>query len=832
MNTISEPAGIFAVVMAAAVAAPYLSDKLGIPTVASLTLMGILLGPHAANVLEPNVILQFIGSLGMIYVFFIAGSEVDIGMMRRRSRSSALFGAFTFFIPFLAGAGFGMILFRQSLFPSLIMGAFFASSGSLAISPGQRSDLLSRESAETGRGGASLSRALIAIVLLASSVVFKRESLLALAKDIAFYFLYFAALWLVLPRLAALFIQKVRLQGALDAVFVLLLVYGAAFLAQFAGIPGYIGAFFSGILLSRFVSASNSISSKMRFIGDSLFLPFLLIFIGVSADFSRGPLLPATLLLVAGSVVFGLGSKFLAAFLAGRALSYSKADRGLLFGFSSSFAAFSLAIAAVAGSSGFFDQSLVTGAILLVIISSSIASIVTHSSGSSILVAKSGGEAFAKTPGERIMIALSKPSTAHALMDIGMALHGPASATPVYPLAIIQDTDPEGEAKQHAETMLAAAVMQGVAAQIPVIPVSKVSVNVAQGILDSADEQDADTVIIGWNKPPRLANAFFGSVIDQIVGSGGHMVLVSRMVTPLWSAHVMAVMPAFCYQHPGFPRAALALAAIIRKSQSKLHVVTLSGHGPELGRALKESGLESISQIIEIPAWKDIDIALRQAPSTGFAFVLMSARPSEPAWHPAIERLPHRLGEEFPQANLIMIYFPSPLLCVLPKAGAGEMEGVAAAGGRPALRMSPSRILDEAVSAGTVRVDMRHTAVADGVFELVSSAFPFDRKMASRLGGKLTEIVQRQPIEIEPGVVIIHDRVPGIERPILCMGSHRQGFRVSVLEQPVRILVIILVPEGQSPEKHLEYLGEIATLFREKDLARRLLEAGKAMDIL
>jgi len=126
---------------------------------------------------------------------------------------------------------------------------------------------------------------------------------------------------------------------------------------------------------------------------------------------------------------------------------------------------------------------------------------------------------------------------------------------------------------------------------------------------------------------------------------------------------------------------------------------------------------------------------------------------------------------------------------------------------------------------------MEHTAIADGIFELVASAFPFDRKAASRLGARLTEIVQRQPIEIEPGAVLVHDRAPGIETPILCLGSNRQGFRVSLLERPIKVLILILVPENERPEDHLKLLGEIALLFKDKNLSARLIAADTVHDL-
>lgn len=833
----NEPAGIFALIMAIAVIAPYLSDFLGIPVVASMTLIGVLLGPQVSGILEPTILIQFVGALGMIYVFFSAATEVNLGILRKRAKSVLIFGALTFFIPFLFGLAFGLLLFSQRILSAILLGAFFASSGSLIIQPLLRTDLMSRESAEVGRGGAGISRILVAIVVFISGIVFPEGGTLPVLKTIGLWVVYFGGLYFLLPRFASLIIRKTRMQGSIDAVFILFLLFASAALGLFAGVPGYIGAFCAGLLMAPVFSSSKSISSRIDLLGDSLFLPFLLIFIGASADFSQIPSLPLALALIAGSATLGLGSKFLAAFIAGKVLNYSNADRGLLFGFSSSFAAFSLAIASVAGSSGFFDQPLVSGAIILVIVSSSVAALATRNSGSSILIKKVQGLERKPRAGERIMVALSKPGSAHYLMDLGIALHGQDSRAPLFPLAIISDTESEGEPRQHAETMLAAAIMQGVSSQISVIPVSRVEVNIAAGILESANEQNADTIIVGWNKPPRLANAFFGSVIDQIINGGNQMVLVARAVAPFNAAHIVAIVPSLCNHHPGFPRAAMALNALAKKNQSKLHIVALAGQSASLARDFKEAGYPMQIQTMEVDSWKDIGKAMKQLPATPRLFVLLSARPSEPSWHPAIERLPHRIGEEFPDSNLLMIYLASPETVLGKNSVEADRSAILASEDRDKSaaisRANPStRILQEAVSQGNIRVNMQHSAIADGIFELVSSAFPFDRKQSSRLSARLTEIVQRQPIEIEPGVVLIHDRIEGIKTPIACLGAHRQGFRISLLEKPVKILIIIFVPESESPESHLAFLGDIAHLFKEMDLTNRLLKADSPEDLL
>lgn len=844
MNSINEPAGIFAIIMGVAVMAPYISDKFGIPIVATMTVAGILLGPQVAGILEPNILLQFMGSVGLIFVFFAAGLEINPRAMQRHTRKISIFGAATFLIPFCVGFVFGLALFHQGIKSAILLGAFFASSGALASHPFQRPDLIGRDSVEVSKGGVGLARVLVVIILFALSAFVPDGGPLSTGRELLVYGLFFLVLSLLLPKIASLIARKTRTQGTVDAISFLFLLYASAYIGFLLGIPGYISAFLVGLLIGPCLAASRTTAARIEFLGNSFFVPFLLVFIGASADFSLITSIPALVFLVVGSAVLGIGSKYLAARLAAKAFGYSKADRGILFGYSSNYAVFSLSIVSVAGSLGLFNQPLVTGAILLVILSSILASISARNSESSILP-NVGAQAAPQNParGNRVLVALSKPATAQALMDLGITLRGQESTAPIFPLAVISD-DPanETENRQYAETMLAAAVMQGAASQVPVIPVSHVAVNVAKGILDTAAEHETNAIVIGWNKSPRLSNAFFGSVIDQVISGGSQMVLVARTMERLSAPHIVIIVPPLCDQHPGFIATVRALDSLVRKNQAKTVLMTLSGHGAGLSRAFRDSGFSGTLQTLEIDSWKDVSQGLKQTQAGKKTFVLISARPSEPSWHPAIERLPHRIGEEFPDSNLLMLYFPSPLKMEkndeeAPTERAGALSA-AVASERPegTVAASPahetSRILRRAVANGTVRVNMQHTAIADGIFELVSSAFPFDRKLASKFGTRLAEIVQRQPIEIEPGVILLHDRVSGIEEPIVCLGSRRQGFRIALLEKPVIVMIVLFVPEDEGPEKHLAFLGEIAHLFKDEGLTRRLLDADEPEDIL
>lgn len=835
MDFFNEPVGIFSVILAVALVAPFLADKLGIPIIASMTLAGIMLGPELLGVLDATMFLQFMASLGTAYVFFISGTESRVQLSPASGGKSLLFGGITFTLPMLAGFAFGRFAFGMDLASSLLLGAFFASSGHFRLPLLFRKDVLAHPSARVGKEGAGIARILAMLILLFFSIVIPGQPLRFGIQHLVFALVYLALIAAAVPVIARAVFRKIKADSSLGTTFILLVMFAASFGALLAGAPTYFGAFAAGLALAPVFDSSRGASSKLDFIGETLFLPFLLIFLGISADFSAAAPISAIIILIAGSVLFGMGSKIAAALTAGKILRYNRTDTILLLSYSASFASFSLVFASVATNSGLFSKPLLSGAIILVMVSSSLASLMARHSGSLILSEDHQEDAgTSKAQPERILVALSKPATANRLVELA-CLAAQSSRRLIFPLAVITDTSGNIEARNAAETMLSAAVMRADASRTVVLPMTKTSVNPAEGILSAAEEANADTIVIGWNKPPRLSNAFFGSVIEQTVNASSQMVVIARAMDAFAAPHLVLIAPPLCEHHPGFPQAVSFIAAIAEKSRAKVHLATLSGNAPTISSVLNSKGLKIEHPFLEISAWKDFSQLMKKLPAGNKQFALLSARPSEPSWHPAMEKLPHIVGESFPDSDLLMLYFSNSGITPLnaPQKESAELETQETAAGLsvPNMASEALTLLRNAINQGRVRVNMEHTAISDSMFELVASAFPYDRAFTGKMSSRLVEILQRQPIEMSPGVLLVHERVPSITESIVCMGSSRNGLRISSLDQPIQIIILIFVPEEQIPEKHLALLGKIAYLFNEKNLAEYLIEAATPEDV-
>lgn len=106
----TEPIAIVLTVMAVTLMVPLLFNRLKIPYIIGLIAAGMALGPYGFNVLEYDGALKVFGELGMLYLMFLAGVEIDMYHLRHNWRRGVLFGVITFSIPMIVGVACGWFL--------------------------------------------------------------------------------------------------------------------------------------------------------------------------------------------------------------------------------------------------------------------------------------------------------------------------------------------------------------------------------------------------------------------------------------------------------------------------------------------------------------------------------------------------------------------------------------------------------------------------------------------------------------------------------------------------------------------------------------------------
>jgi Kef-type K+ transport system membrane component KefB len=126
IELLNKPVGFFLLVMTIILVTPLLSERVKLPGIIGIIIGGMLIGPHGFGLMEAGDRIEFLSTIGLVYLMFSAGLEVDINQFLRVRGRAVVFGMITFIFPQLMGMGLGYILGLDFL-GMILLGSAFAS---------------------------------------------------------------------------------------------------------------------------------------------------------------------------------------------------------------------------------------------------------------------------------------------------------------------------------------------------------------------------------------------------------------------------------------------------------------------------------------------------------------------------------------------------------------------------------------------------------------------------------------------------------------------------------------------------------------------------------
>jgi Kef-type K+ transport system membrane component KefB len=367
----------FALALACVLLLPRLVERLRMPGPIGFLLAGLILGPHGFGALqEQGPVLLFFADLGKLLLMFFAGFEVDADEFARARNKSALFGALSFALPFLAGTGLAFGL-GYSLNAACLIGSILASHTLLGLTVVKDAGLVGRESVMVTIG-ATVFTDILAILVLAICIPVHETgfSMATLAVELVELAIFVPAVLIGLAWIGRVFMTRYGTSSVNRTVILLLLMAVAAQGAEWINLEGIIGAFLAGIAARRATRGTEG-SESLDVVSRALFIPAFFL----AAGFLIDPVvffetIIATPALVVGVLAALLIGKYLAARAAAGLLGYSRGDGRLMFALSVPQVAATLAVALVAYSSlnpdgqRLVDESVLNATIVLVIVTS------------------------------------------------------------------------------------------------------------------------------------------------------------------------------------------------------------------------------------------------------------------------------------------------------------------------------------------------------------------------------------------------------------------------------------------------------------------------------
>jgi Kef-type K+ transport system membrane component KefB/mannitol/fructose-specific phosphotransferase system IIA component (Ntr-type) len=815
---VQDPVLIFAIVMLIILMVPLLFNRIRIPGVVGLILAGTIVGPSAMGLLERDSTMILLGTVGLLYLMFMAGLSIDLNKFEKLRNRSIIFGLFSFFIPQGMAVAAGLYLLDYSLFTSLLLGSIVGSHTLLAYPIANRIGIIKNTAITMTMGGTivtdSLSLAVLAVVAGAVTGDIGPTFWITFISMVS---VYVVIIVLGLPRLGRWFLRDSRNETNVEFVFLVALLFLTAYLAGLVGLAPIIGAFLAGLTLNRLVPESSPLMSRVQFVGNALFIPFFLISVGMLVDV--GVLLEGYDVWILAGVFTGLVfiGKLMGAVFTGLIYRYTKEETITVFGLSSPQAAATLAVTLVGYEIGLFDQLAVNAVVVMILITCMVGPWLVERFGRAVALQEEARPYNPSEAPQRILVPLANPATAESLMDIAMMMRGKNSDEPLFPITVARDGAKVDSQVAASEKMLSHAVVHAAAADIPVLPVTRVDMNISNGIMRAVKELRISDIVIGWNGQISARQKIFGSILDKLLEQSDEMVLVSKIEHPVnTTKRVILAAPPLIDREPGFDSAILTIQNLCDQIGARILLVCTEQNSRRIKDILSKQEPKIDTEALLLSEWTEVVRAAGPRFSEDDLLIIMSTREGSLAWQNSLHRLPRIISKRYPNLNFITVY-PS----TDQKPADVEFK----------IHFEGSDIIPPIPQEN---IAMNQTGLTSKQLLIEMLASRFDGKSDERLSEIVSDVMKINPDNLPgelPGVVLTHYKTRFIKQPTLFLGISRDNIQFSNADGSFNIIFLLLSSEETPEQRNLNILASLARLLGQANTISRLKKATSLAEI-
>lgn len=663
---LKNPVIIFSLVLFIILFAPILLKKIKVPHIIGLILAGVAIGPYALNLLKRDSSIVLFGTVGLLYIMFLAGLEIDLKEITKNKLKILFFGLITFLLPFIFGSLASYYILGYSWLSSFLVAAMF-STHTLVSYPIVSKYGVSRNRAVALTVGGTLVTDVLALLILAVVVgMTKGEVTSSFWVTLGISSLVLVAtIFFVFPLIIQWFFKKNH-DSVSQYIFVLAIVFLASFLAEAAGLEAIIGAFFAGLVLNKFVPHSSPLMNRIDFVGNALFIPFFLIGVGMLVNFNVLFHGFAALKVVGVIAVIAIATKYVAAWITQKALKLTAVERRMIFGLSTSRAAATLAIILVGYNiiigetpTGdpirLLDEDILNGTILLILVSCAISSFVVEKASHNLALLEAKDSAEEKETEEKILISLAYPESVPELVNFGLMLKPKKSRVPVYALNIISDDTASESSQFSGKKMMDNAIKQAAATDNKIIPLTRFDMNISNGIIYTIREQKITDVLIGLHQDTNR-NDFLGPIAEDILNRTTETIFIYKAVQPFNTLKKMiVVVTPNAEVEIGFGHWFSRIQTISQTGGLPIHFFADTSTINELQKLNTSSSHPVVAVYNVFNNWDDFLILSRELKQNDF-FTIISSRKDHTSYNEQLEKLPYYLSKYFQQNSFIIVY--------------------------------------------------------------------------------------------------------------------------------------------------------------------------------
>ena len=661
---ITDPTLIFFVVLLMILLSPIIMGRLRIPHIIGMVLAGVLVGKYGLNILGRDASFELFGRVGLFYIMFLAGLEMDMEGLKKNRNRVMVFGMLTFLIPFAMTYFMGVSLLGYLPLASLLLAAIMASNTLIAYPIVGRYGL-TRHTSSTLSVGSSMMALFMALIVMASIVNSFHGNggivfwLLFIMKFVA----YCVGLIMVIPRVTRWFLRRYS-DAVMQFIFILAVVFLSAALSDAVGLEGIFGAFMSGLILNRFVPKVSPLMNRIEFTGNALFIPYFLIGVGMLINVR---------LLFAGSkilwvvfciVFFGTLGKAVAAYLAARFFRMSWLAGHMMFGLTSAHAAGAIAMVMVgrrlqvAPGEYLFGDEVLNGIVIMILFTCIISTVITERAAQRLrLQEKEGHDMMKNLDDEKILIPVKYPEYSDNLVTMATLMRNPRLKRELVALNVVYDDVNMRHNQAEGQRLLDHLCHLASASDVPMVTQVRVAANIANGIKHAFKEFQASEILMGLHFHKEINRSFWGEFTRSLYNGLSRQIIVTRILQPLNTIRrIQVAIPSRAEFEPGFYRWLERLARMAGNLECRI-----AFHGRnetlQLVNEFIRNRFPSVrAEYEEMEHWKELP-TLGSKIREDHLFVIVTARKGTISYKTAMERLPEELNK-FIKGKTIMIIFP------------------------------------------------------------------------------------------------------------------------------------------------------------------------------
>ncbi len=663
---LKSPVLIFSIILFIILFAPILLNRFRIPHLIGLLIAGAIIGEHGLNLIARNSAFTLFGQVGLLYIMFLAGLEIDLAEFKKNSAKSLLFGMYTFIIPMGLGFIAGRYLLEFSVPSSILLASIFASHTLIAYPIISKLGVSKNRAVNITIGGTLITDTLALLVLAGVSGMYsdgvKDHFWLQLGISVlamgAFVMLFF-------PVIGRWFFKRFD-DSVSQYIFVLGMVFLAAFLSELAGVDAIIGAFLAGLALNRLVPHTSALMNRIEFVGSALFIPFFLIGVGMLINYKVFYKDIETIKVASVITIVAMVAKYAAAWLAQKSFRFSADERRLIFGLSNAHVAAALAVVLVGyntiigkdetgGDIRLLNESVLNGSIVLIMVTCTIASFVAQKGARNIALRDNTNETKDDTDvDEKILVAINDPDMANALMELSITVKSKTNLNGLFVLNVVNNDNPNTQDEKKAQRILKIAADAAAATDNYVHQLKRYDINIANGIASVIREHAITDLVLGVHKGDFLNENFIGELSGSIIAKCNTTTMIYKPAQPLATIRRnLVVIPEKAEREMGFPFWLVKLWNISRNTGGKL--VIYAGEGTiEVMKKIAQKHPVSIEYKV-FTDWDDFLILGRDLRENDNLYLVMS-RKGHISYSPAMTRIPHYLSTYFKDTSYVLIY--------------------------------------------------------------------------------------------------------------------------------------------------------------------------------